>query len=175
MLSPINAQARFVPWIWQQPRPRARLGTARAFSLIELVLVATIIAIVAGIAMPRFSGALARQRADAAARRVMVDLHLAQREAKTSGKSQVVNFHVGDDLYRLVGMKHGDRRSQEYAVSLAQEPYQAEILSTDFGGKMEIEFDMYGIPVSGGSVIIRVGDHLKTITVDPDTGKASVQ
>jgi type II secretory pathway pseudopilin PulG len=135
----------------------------------------TIIAIVAGIAMPRFSGALARQHVDAAARRVMVDLALAKRQAKTSGSSQTVRFDAGSGWYELVGMPHPDHPAADYRVYLTEEPYGATPVSADFGGDNEIVFDVWGMPDSGGSMVIRVGNHFRTVSVDPDTGKASVQ
>ena len=154
---------------------QSRTCPLRGFSITEVVCVAVIIGILAAIAAPRFSNSLARQRVEGAARRIVVDLALVRRHAKVSGASQTVDFDVGDDLYRLVGMKHLDHDGQEYAVSLAQEPYQVGIVSADFGGHTDIVFDIHGMPDNGGSVVIQVGNHFRTISVDPVTGEASVQ
>ena len=161
-------------WIRQRPPPRARLGTARAFSLLELVIVAMIIALMAGIAVPRFSSAMARQRLDAAARRIVADLSLARRQARTSTTSQTVSFDVKTNSYRLVGMAHPNRAATEYQVSLSEEPYQAILVSADFGGDAEIVFDGYGMPDTDGFVLIQVGSRQEQIGVDADTGKASI-
>lgn len=164
-----------------EPRASARAGPRRlkpaartAFSLIELVVVVVIIGIVSAIAMPRYANALAHHRVDAAVRRIVVDLSLAQRRAKISSTSQTVEFEVGANAYRLVGMPHLDRSSEEYAVLLSQEPYQATIVSADFGGDGQIIFDGYGVPDSGGLVIVQVGNYQKQIAVDAETGGASV-
>ena len=151
------------------------MGPARGFSLIELVIVVMIIAIMAGIAMPRFSSALARQRVDAAAKRIVVDLALAQQQARTSSASQNVTFNAAAGTYLLVGMPHPDHSGLDYEVSLTDEPYGAIIVSADFNGDVEIIFDIYGVPDSGGSVVLQVGGHVRTVAVDADTGKASVQ
>jgi len=164
-----RASARAAP---HRPKPAART----AFSLLELVVVVVIIGIVSAIAVPRYANALAHHRVDAAARRIVVDLSLAQRQARISSTSQAVEFEVGvgESAYRLSGMPHLDRSGEEYAVLLYQEPYHATIVSADFGGNKEIVFDGFGVPDSGGVVIVQVGNYQKTITVDAETGQASV-
>ncbi len=137
-------------------------------------MVLIIIGILAGMAVPRFSSALAMQRADAAARRITVDLALAQRQATSSNVDQTVRFDPTLSEYWLVGMPHPDHPSLEYKVSLRQEPYGVVLVSADFGGDKEIIFDIYGMPDSGGSVVIRVGSGVRIITVDAETGKASM-
>ena len=153
-------------------KPTARTG----FSLAELVVVVVIIGIVSAIAAPRYANALAHHRVDAAAKRIVADLSLAQRQAKISSTSQTVEFEtgVGQSAYWLLGMPHLDRSGEEYAVLLSQEPYQATIVSADFGGDKEIVFDGFGVPDSGGLVIVQVGKYQKKIAVDPETGRASV-
>ena len=150
------------------------MGAARGFSLVELVLVASITALLAGVAVPQFGQAVARQRVAAAARRIVVDLKLAQRQAKTSSSSQTVSFDVAADSYRLVGMADMDRPGDEYAVMLLEAPYRATIASADFAGDAAIVFDGWGLPDSGGSVVIQVGSYSKTISVDATTGEASI-
>lgn len=79
-----------------------RLRSACGLSLTELVIVAMIIAIMASIAMQRFGNALARQRVDAAARCIVVDLQLAEREAKVTSSTQTVQSN--SNAYELDGM-----------------------------------------------------------------------
>ena len=85
-----------------------------------------------------------------------------------------MSFDVATNSYRLVGMTDPDRSATEYRVSLSEEPYSANIVSASFGGDAEIIFDGWGAPDSGGSVLVQVGNHQKTIDVSPDTGQASV-
>src|SRR5204863_23675 len=68
--------------------PILRAGPAssrRAFSLIEITLVLMVMGVLAALAVPRYASALARYRADAAARRIVADLDLARTTARSSG------------------------------------------------------------------------------------------
>lgn len=157
-----------------EPR-HVRVEAARGFSLVELIAVIVIVATLAVISVPRFSNSLALQRVEAAARRIIVDLAFAQRHAKSSNVAQTVRFDPVSGEYSLVGMPHPDHPSLEYKVFLKEEPYGVVLVSADFGSEQEIIFDIYGMPDSGGSVVIRVGSQLRTIVVDADSGKASAQ
>ena len=152
-----------------------RRKRCQGFSLIELVTVVIIIGILASMAIPRFANFTGRQRADAAARRIAVDLSLAQGRAGSSSRSQTVDFNVAGNSYRLIGIPDPDRPGVEYVVSLSDEPYQAELISADFGSDAQVVFDGYGTPDSGGTVIVQWGTIQKTVVLDVNTGKASVQ
>ncbi len=150
-------------------------GLRPAFTLVELVIVTVILGIFAGIAVPRFANSLAKRRVEGAVRRITSDLDLARRRAKISNVNQTVRFDPAIQEYALVGMPHPDHPAREYGVSLQEEPYRATLVSADFGGDQEIIFDIYGMPDSGGSVVIRVGTRVRKITVNAETGKASAQ
>ena len=146
----------------------------RAFTYVELILVIAILGIVAGIAVPRFGNFIAHRHIDAAATRIATDLAFAQREAKFSSTTQTVSFNVGTDSYTLVGMEDPDHAGREYAVPLTEEPYNATIISADFGGDVEVVFDGYGVPDSGGTIVVAVGNYRKTLALDAQTGWVSV-
>jgi prepilin-type N-terminal cleavage/methylation domain-containing protein len=150
-----------------------------AFSLLELVIVLAIMTILASMALPRFGSAAVRQRADAAARRVVGDLEFARHRASQTSASQKVDFDVGGNRYRLPGFRDPDRPSSDYEVRLGEEPYNAAILSVDFASNTSLEFDGFGLPVglggTPGEVILQVGVESRTIKVDPDTGEAELQ
>ena len=145
----------------------------RGFSLLELVIVIVIVGMLAAVAIPRFASAAVRQRADAAARRVVADLTLARRHAEQSSAEQTVIFEVGAGRYRLLGYIDPDRPGSEYEVRLDREPYQAAIVAADFDGNAHVTFDGYGLPNAGGSVVLRVGDEVRTVTLDSQTGEAT--
>jgi type II secretion system protein H len=159
---------------WTAPRglkPAART----AFTLLEVVIVLVIMGIISAIAVPRYANALARHRLDAAATRIVADLSLARQQAKTSGTTQTVRFNLVKNVYELDGVQHLDHAGRNYEVLLSQEPYRTEIVSADLGGDAEIIFDSYGVPDSGGTVVLQAGKYQKTVAVEAGSGRASVQ
>jgi type II secretory pathway pseudopilin PulG len=148
---------------------------AGGLSLFELVVVLVIIGALAAIAVPRYAESDARYRADAAARRIVADLALAQTNAYTSGEGVTVKFDVPADMLSAPEMRSLDKASSDYVVKFAEAPYRARLISADFGGIPAVDFDGYGMPSSGGSVVVKVGRTQKTVVLDPGTGKAKVQ
>lgn len=140
--------------------------------MVEMVLVMVIIATMAAIAVPRYANAHARYQVEAAAGRIIADLSLAQRRAKASGVSQKIEFYADQDSYMLPGVASLDHSARTYAVNLGQEPYRADIVYTSLGGDGAVIFDGYGHPDGGGILVIRVGDQMRGISIDPGSGKA---
>ncbi len=145
------------------------------FSLIELVLVLTIISILTAIAVPRYAGALARYRADAAARRIVADLNYARQRARSSSASVSVELSTAADEVHLIGVSNQDAAAGDWRTDLSNRPYHADLVSANFGGDAIVIFDGYGYPDSGGTAVVSTGSVSKTIVLDPDTGKAGVQ
>lgn len=140
-----------------------------------MTLVAVIVIILASVAVPRFGSVLAHYRLESAARRVAADLRLARHSARFKSAVHVVSFDTAADSYSLPGVTDIDRSGDTYAVSLAGEPYGADIISADFNGSPSVSFDGHGRPDNGGSVVIQIGTRQRTISVDADTGAAKVQ
>lgn len=150
----------------------------QGFTLIELAVVVSIVAILATMAASKYSGALMRYRAQQAGARVLADIALAQSVAKTSSAGQSVAFSVASNNYVLANYAaplNGPAQSS-YTVTLSAGPYDATLVSASFGGSTTLSYDRYGQPSSGGTVVLTVGNaRTVTITVDPNTGKASMQ
>ncbi|HRX84935.1 MAG TPA: prepilin-type N-terminal cleavage/methylation domain-containing protein [Phycisphaerae bacterium] len=145
-----------------------------AFSLVELVAVLVILALVSALAAPRIAGALARQRADSAARRVVADISLAQRTARATSAARSVAFDLTNECYTLADIDDPDRPGQTYTVKIMGEPYRTELVSARFGLGLTLSFDGFGRPADGGKLIIRTGDACRQITVDGTTGATEV-
>src|SRR3954469_21071709 len=91
----------------------------RGYSLMELALVLVIIAILGGIAAPRYSRAISHYRAEMAARRVAADLNLASARARQQSTSQQVA--ISGNTYQIVGMADMEKPSTTYSVDLTTE------------------------------------------------------
>lgn len=71
------------------------------FTLLEVMLVLTIIAILGAIAVPRFTDVYARQRVQASAERVRLDLDRARLEAMRTGQAQMFECVLGQGSYSV--------------------------------------------------------------------------
>jgi prepilin-type N-terminal cleavage/methylation domain-containing protein len=146
----------------------------RGFSLIELVMVVCILAIMSAVAVPRFARSRVRYRVDAAALRVAADLNLARQRAGQISASQTVSFDVAAGTYSLSGLADMDHPTTTYTVRLGDPPYEVQMTSADFGGDAQLILDGWGVPDSGGTVVLRATDCVKTITVAPGTGQVTI-
>ena len=157
-------------------RPKQfRSRRRRAFTLAEIIVVILIISVLAAVAMPRYALAISRYRVAMAEQRVLADLALVQAVAKTSSTGQSVLFSTTSNNYQLTGYAgplNGPAQST-YTVSLTPDPYDATLVSASFNSTAQLTYDRFGQPSSGGTVVIQVGVYQKTITVDPNTGRAS--
>lgn len=149
---------------------RTRGGT----SLLEMVLVIVIIAILAAIAAPRYAGSVGRYRAEMTARRIVADLSLARKSARAAGAARTVTFTPASNEYRIPDVGSLKNSSADHVVQLA-DAYSASLVSANFGGDAVVVFDAYGVPDSGGQVVVQAGSFQKTVVLNADSGKAKVQ
>ena len=152
------------------------LRTAQSgFTLLELVLVAGIIAVTAAIAIPRYGRAATRHKADLAARRVAADLRHAQLYARTTSASCTVAFTPSTNTYQLMNAPSLDGVGGVYTVDLTAPPYEARIVSANFGGVTQVVFSAWGLPNKAGTAVVAVGSEQRTITVNGQTGQVTIQ
>jgi prepilin-type N-terminal cleavage/methylation domain-containing protein len=161
--------------IWRHRGGRGTRAHDAGFSLVELVLVLLVIAIMSAIAAPRYGDALARFRADAAARRVANDLALVQARARSTGTSCAMNFDVSGNRYQLPAENDLKRSGTTYTVDLAGDPYYASVGTVVFGATTAVTFNGFGVPSNAGYVRLSVGKAVRTISIDADNGVATVQ
>ena len=154
-----------------QRHTRVRSG---GFTLLELILVMAIMITFASIALPLYSNACIRHQADLAARRVAADLRQAQSYAKTTSAACTVGFFTGTAEYQLSNVPSLDGAPGDYTVDLTGQPYEAKLVSADFAGNSKIAFNGWGLPSSGGSVVLAVGLEERTIVVDGETGQVTI-
>lgn len=155
-------------------RPRCTRRRRSALTLVELVITILIMGILAGMATPKFTGALQRMRVESACRRIRADLAFARQSAISKSASQAVEFTVNSGLYTMPGVSSLDRAASAYFVDLAAEPYEVSILSASLGGDARVLFDLYGKPDSGGVITVGAGSVTGTVTLDANSGRATI-
>lgn len=154
---------------------RRRRRDLSGFTLIELVLVVLITAVFAAIVVPRYTQSLSRYRAESAARRVVADLELARTTARNRSASQAVRFFLTSSEYELKGMADPIDPTATYRVALTDEPYRTVLTTFSLGGSDTITFNGFGQPDRGGTLTLRSGDAVRTVTIDAQTGRATWQ
>src|SRR5438105_11727467 len=108
-----------------------RLRAARrAFSLLELLIVALVMSILAAVAAPKFYDSLLFHRVESAARRVKADLELARTQARLTSASQSITF--SNSTYSLANVKSMDKPNVGYSVDLTKQPYSLDSAAANF-------------------------------------------
>ncbi|QDU40153.1 Type II transport protein GspH [Maioricimonas rarisocia] len=157
---------------------RRSLTTVRCasggFTLVDMVVTVLIIGILAAAVAPRFANTIHAYRADAAAQRLQADLGWARQHAISSSAVVIVQFSPGSSAYTISGVMHLDQGGQPYDVDLLDDPYQASVTAPTFGGDNAVQFDRFGQPDSGGTITVTSGGSSQTVTIDADTGRASI-
>jgi prepilin-type N-terminal cleavage/methylation domain-containing protein len=153
---------------------RADLGHRDAFSLVELMFVLAIMGVIGGLAAPRYTLAVDRYRADAAARRLVADIRWIHSRAIATGAAKTIAFGNGTSSYSVAGENSLDHPASGFSVDLSTGPYAATVVSTSVSGG-GITFNGFGICTAGGSVVLRSGSCTKTVQVDSITGAASIK
>jgi len=144
------------------------------FTLIELVIVVIIVAVLGAIALPRFARSIDIHRAETAAKRIVHDLNLARESARAQSASVTVSFDPASDAYTMSGQSDLDHANQQYAVSLRESPFHADLVSAVFDGDAEVVFDGYGLPDSGGTIVLETGHQEVVVELAAETGRSDI-
>jgi Tfp pilus assembly protein FimT len=167
-LESIQMRQQTADWL-KADLSRARM---RAFSIFELMIVTLIMSILAAVAGPKFYDSLLFHRVESAARRVKADLELARTQARLTSASQTVTFAAG--IYTVSNMKSLDKPGSVYSVNLKKDPFFLNSATADFANLQTITFDGYGMPSSGGAVVLTAKAHQCTVTVNSATGDVTI-
>lgn len=157
-----------------QQKPSAGNGrSGRGFTLIEMVVAITLLAIAASVATPAFNDAIQHHRVHQAALRVSADLRLARRTAQHTGQTVHVDLDTDAHTVTIRDMMDLEKSDQSQTLSLQGSTYQCQISDIDLGGGNTITINGYGIYETNGSLTLRSGPHLRTIVIEPE--KCSVE
>ena len=160
------------------------------FSLVELILVITIMGILAWIAYPRLT-ATTEIKLDAAARRVAADLRYAQNRSIGTRVVHGLLFDTAAERYTVFAptpatpaVDPADRAKPLTVDFTRRVEFQGvTIVSAAFGATPGVKFDYFGVPrdtagadiAATGRIVLTCGGLADTIEVTPGTGKVTVR
>lgn len=149
--------------------------TRTGFTITEVVIVLTLIAITATIAVPRYDGAVARYRADLAARRIVQDIDLARAQARATSGTTAIVFDAAGHGYTLVNVADIHHRDGPYTVHLNASPYHARLKTVKIANGTRIRFNAYGMPSDNAAIALGVGGESRVVRVDAQTGTVTIE
>ncbi|GJM18846.1 MAG: hypothetical protein DHS20C14_10590 [Phycisphaeraceae bacterium] len=177
--------------------PSAHTSTSarRGYTLIELLIVITILGILGTMVIPSF-GSTNVLRTQAAVRTIVADITFAQSDALSYQQSRAVMFDEDENMYTLVEVNGATLDADADALYDPQGPgqrYRVDFDEMDFGGAFiqnvsfngggDLIFDEIGGPVpAAGSGTLSTGGSLEVvgpqatyrINVAPFTGRVTV-
>lgn len=182
--------------------PRFSKNKKSAFTLLELVVTLVITAVTAVVAIP-VAGSSNAMQVKLAADGVANHLHYAQQLAMTTRKPHGVSFDTGTETYQVYyesSMGGAETiltdplKPENLVIDLKKDPFKTVNINTatfsNSGGSItnnKVIFEtQYGIPkvdnnsatppdVATGTVTLSRGGITRTVTVEPTTGKVTVQ
>ncbi len=162
----------------------------RGFTMVELVLVLTLLGLLAWIAYPKFA-TYYEIKLDAAARRVAADLRYAQSQTIGTRTTYGLLFEPALGRYTVFTRTPATPatdpadRSKPLRVDFASRTeYRGVVLTSAlFGSTPGVRFDYFGVPLdtagvelaSPGQVVLSYQGYADTVVVSPATGKVTVK
>jgi prepilin-type N-terminal cleavage/methylation domain-containing protein len=190
------------PSLKLRPRQCPDHRFSEGFTFVEVLIVAVILGIVAGLSLPTLTSSLNETRLSAAGSEVVTALEFAQLTAVTTGRpTRVTMDAVGDTILVeqltfsqdiLTGgailaeavvengsytpMEYPLKRGTDYIVSLANESRfdGVDMTVSAFGADNWVIFNTRGTPLSGGGVTLACGSRQVQVALDPLTGKVTL-
>jgi len=160
-----------------------------AYTLVEILIVVLVLMIAAAIVIPNIGSADYSQATSAAAV-LQSDLEVARSLAMTTQQPYSVVFSLDRLSYKVVANYAGVAYAAAVAVNhpvIKGKPYEVHlnmlngaagvsVTSVAFGvpPQQYVTFQSLGAPVAGGSVVLRAGNYVVTVSVEGLTGIVSV-
>lgn len=179
-------------------RPKLRRA---GFTLIEALIVVLLVGIIAMVGLPLMNSALTEARLNAVATEIVAAIEFAQLSSVSTARPCRVTLDVvaetltveqlvfttsfmGTELslpeasvettaFQI--MAYPPNRSQGYVVDFSDPNRLAtiDIVSVNFSGLDNVEFDRLGAPSNGGTITVETGGMQALLTVDSLSGKVT--
>ena len=163
-------------------------GISGGFTLVELLIVITIIAIAALTAIPMMSSATSVQ-IRSAANMLTADLEYAKSMSISRGQNFSVVFDKNTESYWIEDQSgtvipHPVKKGFDYVIDFKNESRldKVDIVDVDFDATSEVIFDYLGSPYNGsggplnsGVINLQAGGTTATVRVEAVTGFISIQ
>lgn len=184
------------------PHGQADRSNQSGISLVELLIVVSVMGIIAMLAYPKMMLTMEDARLQAAAGDLVTAIEFAQLKAVNSGLPSRVEFHTGTDSIELdqfqipqeiadavpslnetvveggtfEKMDHPFNPGVPYSLHLSGDGLFGGIDVTNavFGAGSMVTFDTLGAPSDGGTVTLAYGGQQRVVHVDGLTGKVTV-
>ncbi|MCC6971549.1 MAG: prepilin-type N-terminal cleavage/methylation domain-containing protein [Phycisphaerales bacterium] len=163
-----------------------RRPSARAYTLIELLIVILVLGIAAALIVPSMGGT-GSLRVQAAVRTIVADLTEAQSDALAFQKGRAVVFDADTNSYSIVDVNSAELDVENdlirRTVIQGAEFGDARITSVDCDDDTTLVFDEMGSPVqepmgtdpaANGTIVVSGSGQEFTITIEAYTGRITV-
>jgi len=144
------------------------------FSLVELVLIISIIGIIVAIATPKMDDIIDDVKAKAVSERLIEDISFVRNMAISQHDTTWLIVNQAQNQYGLWVGPSGSRElipdphnGSSIVLDLDSAYAGVTISSANFGGSSEVSFNWWGTPSSGGTVVLNSS---RTITLVAETG-----
>ena len=150
-----------------RPRRRRR-AQSRGVTLLELLIVLSIMAVVAAMVVPMFGGGVSTGELKGAARQVAAGLRLARSEALATRRETGVVLDLGRRTFKVE--RDGREHALPGAIDIKLFTAQSDLVSDTVGA---IRFFPDG-GSNGGRVTLAVGERKYDVDVDWLTGRVAI-
>ncbi len=159
------------------PFPEGHMNTAlnrlnRGFSMIELVIVVTILGIITAIAVPKFADAATGRKLQAGKKQLLADIETAKLRARATSKQHTLKFYPSEEIYVIVEGNEITREAIVIARDFSEEPFDIDLNRTNLGGDQVMVITAFGDISPSGRVQLRYSTTALTVDIEgvADTG-----
>jgi prepilin-type N-terminal cleavage/methylation domain-containing protein len=137
-----------------------------AFSLVEMVIAISIVAILASVSVFSFSNIFNSTQLDNTAKRLVADLKLTRQQAIQDQNTSSFMISPSSRHYQAPGVKNLVGTDSIY-LDLEDDLYKSTTISLSLNeeGNNTIQFDPAGQVANFGTILLTNGDQEKTITI----------